>query len=187
MIDYTEFIVALKSSWIRRILHTDTKWVKLLEATLQMKVSELLQKGSAFILDISKRIGNMFWKDVFTSWVKITNANTDIDSNILNDHIWFNPKVKINNAPIFFKHYYNARFVFIRDLFDKDGNFLSLQVNIKTNFIEYTGLKKAVLSVLPNQIKTNLIGPILPKTLMFFYKNSKGCKDMYSILLYKKR
>ena len=91
MIDYTEFIVALKTSWIRRIFHTDTKWVKLLEATLQMKVSELLLKGSVFILDISKTVQNRFWKDVLTSWVKITNANSDIDSNILSDHIWYNP------------------------------------------------------------------------------------------------
>ena len=31
MIDYQEFICALKSSWIKRLLHSDAKWTKLIE------------------------------------------------------------------------------------------------------------------------------------------------------------
>ena len=27
MVDYTEFISALKSSWVRRLIHSDAKWV----------------------------------------------------------------------------------------------------------------------------------------------------------------
>lgn len=191
MTDYTEFTVALKSSWIRRLFHADSKWIKLLESTLQMKVSELLQKGSDFISNISKRINNVFWKDVFLSWVKIININSQIDPYILNEHIWFNPKVKIDNTSIFLKHYYNAGFVFIKDLLDSDGNFLRLQdmlkLNIKTNFVEYAGLKKAVLAEFPNHFGKKLIGPTLPKSIMLFYKNSKGCKDIYNILLHTKR
>jgi hypothetical protein len=141
---------------------------------------------------MSKRIGNMFWKDVFISWIKIISANRDTDTYILNDHICrFNPKIKINNMPIFFKHYCNARLVYIRNILDSEGNILSLQdirkLNIKTNFIEYAGLKKSsvVYSSKPHRNKFH-IGPIIPKSLKLFYKNSKGCKDMYNILLYNK-
>jgi hypothetical protein len=63
----------------------------------------------------------MFWKDVFISWIKITSANSDVYYNILNDHKRFNLKAKVDNVPVYFKHFYNARHVFIRDLYDGEG------------------------------------------------------------------
>ena len=59
MTDYNECIVALKSSWIRRMIHANNKWVRLLESILEIKISELLSKGSNFLLNTSQRIDNM--------------------------------------------------------------------------------------------------------------------------------
>lgn len=68
--------------------------------------------------------------------------------NIWYEQIWDNPKIQIENKPIFLKHYFNAGIFLLCDLYNLDGNFLSyeqfLEMNIKTNFIEYCGIKKAV-------------------------------------------
>ena len=61
MIDYMEFVCALKSTWIRRLIHSNTKWVKLFESELGLKIETLWEKGSDFITNISNKISNKFW------------------------------------------------------------------------------------------------------------------------------
>lgn len=63
MIDYMEFVCALKSTWIRRLIHSNTKWVKLFESELGLKIETLWEKGSDFITNISNKIRNKFWKE----------------------------------------------------------------------------------------------------------------------------
>ena len=97
MIDYFEFITALKSSWIRRLMQCRTKWKNLLEAIIKEKVNSLWLKGTDFIADISNSINNIFWKEVFCSWIKIVKITADQIENIPFEHVWFNPRLKINN------------------------------------------------------------------------------------------
>lgn len=48
MIDYSAFIPALKSSWIKRLINSNAKWVKLLETTLGIEISNLWKRGLDF-------------------------------------------------------------------------------------------------------------------------------------------
>lgn len=65
----------------------------------------------------------------------------------------------------------------------EDGNFVSLEIlrnsNVRTNFLEYMGLKRAVFERLKasnnNKVK---YGQFIPNVLGIFYKQSKDCKDM---------
>lgn len=41
MIDYKEFMLALKSTWIRRLLHSSPKWIHILESEMNTSVSNL--------------------------------------------------------------------------------------------------------------------------------------------------
>ena len=52
MIDYRKFITALKSTWIRRILHSNSKWVPLLESVIHCNTGNLWKRGFLFVLDI---------------------------------------------------------------------------------------------------------------------------------------
>lgn len=61
MIDYMEFVCALKSTWIRRLIHSNATWVKLFESELGLKIETLWEKGSDFITNISNKISNKFW------------------------------------------------------------------------------------------------------------------------------
>lgn len=187
-----EFVCALKSTWIRRLIHSNTKWVKLFESELGLKIETLWEKGSDFITNISNKIRNKFWKEDLLDWVKIVMSYSQNDIKVLNEHIWFNPNIKINNSSIFIKNYFNCGYKFIKDLMTEEGNFVSLETlensNVKTNFLEYRSLKGAVFERL-KALNNNKVeyGPFIPNSLSIFYKQSKGCKDMYYVLIDNKK
>lgn len=58
--------------------------------------------------------------------------------------------------------------------------------NVKTNFLEYMGLKKSILERLKASNNNNH-GPFIPNSLTMFYKQNKGCKDMYCVLINNKK
>lgn len=45
MIDFIEFVCGLKSTWIRKLIHSNTKWVKYFETELGLKIETLWEKG----------------------------------------------------------------------------------------------------------------------------------------------
>ena len=194
MIDYFEFITALKSSWIRRLMQCRTKWKNLLEAIIKEKVNSLWLKGTDFIADISNSINNIFWKEVFCSWIKIVKITADQIENIPFEHIWSNPRLKINNELSYQKSFHRVGLSLIIDLFDTDGEFLSQETlkhfNVNMNFLDYAGLRKTVLKRIELcDIKNTKLAmqPFIPSTIAVFLKNIKGCKDMYNILISKKK
>ena len=60
MIDNQEFICALKSSWIKRLLHSDAKWTKLIEIIFKIDMRDLWKKGLDFISNLSLNTTNIF-------------------------------------------------------------------------------------------------------------------------------
>ena len=147
MLEYFEFITALKLSWIRRLMQCRTKWKNLLEAIIKEKVNSLWLKGTDFIADISNSINNIFWKEVFCSWIKIVKITADQIENIPFEHIWSNTRLKINNELSYQKSFHRAGLSLIIDLFDTDGEFLSQETlkHFNVNFLDYAGLRKTVL------------------------------------------
>ena len=115
-----------------------TKWKNLLEAIIKEKVNSLWLKGTDFIADISNSINNIFWKEVFCSWIKIVKITADQIENIPFEHIWFNTRLKINNELSYQKSFHRVGLSLIIDLFDTDGEFLSQETlkhfNVNVNF-----------------------------------------------------
>lgn len=194
MIDYKEFMLALKSTWIRRLLHSSPKWIHILEAEMNTSVSNLWSRGTEYTLKICKLIHNCFWKEVLLSWTKITDCQITIKELIPFEHIWYNPRIKINKASVFLKQYFNNGMICIIDLFDLNGNFITYETiinsKVKTNYVEYVGLRNAIFEYIGTcnmtQVKQK-IQPYIPMPLKVFYKSKKGCKDMYNLLTREKK
>lgn len=198
MVDYGNFITALKATWMRRLIKTDTKWVKLLESILKISISEIWRNGPNYSYLLCKKLENSFWKEVLLSWLKIIEQTPLSRPQIINDNIWHNPQITIDNKSIFIKSYVNKGFIFVSDLLNIDGTFRKFDelkhINPKTNFIEYASLRTAVTTRLhtqdihlPNLQNTLQYGPIVPNHILLFINTCKGCKPMYNILLDKKR
>ena len=60
-IDYPAFIIALKSSWIKRLINSNAYWVKLLETTLEIEISIVRKRELDFTCDLLKKITNLYY------------------------------------------------------------------------------------------------------------------------------
>lgn len=78
MIDNKEFMLALISKWIKKLLHSSPKRIHILEAEMNRSVSNLRPSGTEYILKICKTIHNSLWEEVLLSWTKITDSQIAI-------------------------------------------------------------------------------------------------------------
>ena len=194
MLNIQHFMTALKSTWIRRLFTTNAKWKLLFEITTKLSVQKLVICGDYFIKIQFKKLNNSFWKDVLYSWWLIQQKQIPGSINeLIRTNIWHNNKITVDHKPIFYEHYIKNGVIFIQDLIDEQGQFLTLEMfrnkyNLCSHFLEYASLVKAVkkyiydtLSItnIQNVIITN---PIFPFKLQLFLITTKGCKEMYNIL-----
>ena len=105
--------------------------------------------------------------------------------------IWNNKDVRINNAPVFYKSFFESGIICVNDpLFDLNNlnsyNIISKHVG-KVNFLTWAGLRHAI----PSHLKmSNYTFMTRPPTLAIndkvFNVLKKKSKDYYSLLLSKK-
>lgn len=82
------------------------------------------------------------------AWVKLCNLSKPITfTDILSENLWNNNDIKIENRPIFYRHWFNKKK--LKDLFDEQGNLMDvhnfcLKYQIRVNFLEYFGVRAAV-------------------------------------------
>lgn len=133
MLDINNYNLGLKSSWIKRILYSqETKWKVLLGKIVS--IEKILKTGSDYINVVKKEIKNPFWKDTFTVF-QIIQEKLEVQSwdEFITQHIWNNPKIKIENKTVFYTNWFDKNIVYIADLLDENGNFYSLQDLQKKN------------------------------------------------------
>ena len=83
--------------------------------------------------------------------------------------------------------------LYINDLMDPEGGFYSLEalrrkyVNLRTNFLEYHGLRRTIIESFRNvSLFTNakpVAKPFIPINIDILLKDKKGCRRIYKILL----
>ena len=101
MIELNEFIIALKASWIRRLVANDSKYKSLFK-NIYTNVNNLINRGSAFAQETKRNCQNKFWVDVLTAWNTYCSVVTpQIADNIIGINLWDNKSLKINDKPIF--------------------------------------------------------------------------------------
>ncbi len=94
MIDFENFMIALKSSWIRRLIFSNSKWTNLFKANFGHNMQTLMKFGIDFTNMIMKNSNNRFWKDVLQCWRTIIDVQKGNCDRLFNEHIWYNPDIK---------------------------------------------------------------------------------------------
>lgn len=61
------------------------------------------------------------------------------------------------------------------------------ECSCQTHFVEYTGLKNAILTRLDTVDMSKEVGPNIPNFILLFHKNTKDCKAIYNIVITNKR
>ena len=96
MINLNLFILALKTTWVRKLFQTECKWDILFSTINQEK---LFNFGNDYISYIKENVvKNKCWKDVFHAW----NTFFDKEENFtweyfLSSPLWMNKTIKIEN------------------------------------------------------------------------------------------
>ena len=194
VLDIQSYITSLKSTWIRKYLKGNGRWKILFEKTIN--VNYLINFGSDYIKVCSNSITNLFWKDTLHCWKEITDIEQKNlkNINILTEPLWYNNKFKIDGKSFFYKKLYDKGIYCLGHLIGENSMLMDYQtfttyINIQFNFIQYLGMVKVIQEFITNNntvILNKITFPILPNTVSFFYKHSKGAKDMYNILISNK-
>ena len=69
MINVDAFIKGLKSTWIRRLLISNSKWQYIIKSDLNIK--DLINFGKSYPESLIKQINNPFWSDVIKSYSSV--------------------------------------------------------------------------------------------------------------------
>ena len=106
--------MALKSTWIRKILNTEGIWQNLLFQNVNKAF--LLQCGEQYLDEYINKNKNAFWTDVFKAWKELrTKDSKENIQNLANKPIWMNNDIKVGGNCVFYKHWYRNGIVFIND------------------------------------------------------------------------
>ena len=115
----------------------------------------MLGFGDVFILNTLKQEKEIFWEDVFKSWIcfiKTRNSVNVIKSNFHAFPIWYNSEIEVNNKTIFIKSWYQNGVKTVGD-FLQDGGFFYTRDAFAQGFhlpnlgtMQYNGIVCAISS-----------------------------------------
>ena len=119
---------ALKITWVKRLLDDSNAYWKILVHNQLPETGEYLWNCNFCKEDVKyafPNLHNQFWRDVLISWAEYNYFTPTNRTEILNQHIWFNSFIKINNEVLFYKNWFHRGITKVCDLFKKDGSFLN--------------------------------------------------------------
>ena len=135
---------------------------------------------------IQNKIKNKFWIDVLHAYSDILQlTGEDTEHFVLSSPIFYNNKIMIGNQPIYIKRWDQQGIKSINDLIHENGEFLSQDefehtYNIKTNFVQFLGLKQAIMAYARTyniiSFSKKLHTPLLPASIHLLIKSKKGGK-----------
>ena len=186
MINLKAFIQGLKLTWVRRLFHSESNWVKLYKYSEQIDFTELAYLGPV------KASKNKFWKEVFDSWNNLKELHLPrYPGDVLSTSLWNNNSIKVGNSTVYYKNWAKRGIWTVNDLnIDNQGNIMSFQdfqqtYNLRPMFLQFYGktltVKKWLCYTGVNVHEKNP-QPLMPFNIGLFLKFRKGSKDMYNVL-----
>lgn len=121
MLEINNFLKSLKCSWIRRLFKERKPWMDIFFAIHGNEVTtNILNFGDKYMHNITKH-SNVFWKDVFQSYLPIFQALDNIISNqkLIFMPVWYNTNICVDNKTIYVKLWYEHGVKIISDFLNK--------------------------------------------------------------------
>ena len=188
MTNLNAFINALKSTWVRRILTSDSKWQEFIKIHLNLK--KLMSCNTEFIRETYNTISNEFWKDVLKSVIDIDMRTEATEERILESPLYYNRNITINGTHIFYRKWYDKGIRFVNDLVKENGKFYKLEemkhkTGITLNYLQYQGIINSIktyMSKINIKLERKIENPIRPSHIKIFMQQKSGAQAMYNIL-----
>ena len=194
MIDISQFINALKISWIRRLI-TENKDCFIIHNTMYPFYDKCYIYGSDYIKSILDRIDNPFWFDTYKALYSLALTYKPTNwKEFLCSPLWYNHNIKVGRKSCFIRNWCQAGVVSINDIIDRNGTFYTLQAfqeifSINTNFLTYHGIiascERYLQSCSFHHLPLKELQPSRSNLIKIITKDTKGCRSIYDILVYK--
>ena len=161
MVDIYSFLTTLKLSWVKRLTEIDSS--SLNSAHLYPVLCNLEKFGFAYIEACISNIENPFWQDVLKHLKKLSRSKRKYEieiSNIIDEPIFYNPKIKRGNKTIYIKEWETLGILKIKDVLNAENQcmdyvcFKEKYIAPNTNFIVYFGIISAI-KIFMNNVKRN--------------------------------
>ena len=188
MINLNAFINALKSTWIRRLLTSDSKWQEFIK--MHVNLEKLTSFNTEFIRERCNTLKNQFWKDVFKSFLDINRKTEETEEQILKTPLFYNRNIIVDGTHVLYTNLYNKGIRFINNLVKEKGKFYNLQeiresIGIPVNYLHYQGIIDSIKSYLlcvNIRLKQKIESPFIPSHIQIFMQQKSGAQAMYNIL-----
>ena len=152
------FCHALKLSWMKRLIDVSNSspWKVLFVDKIEKIGGENFWFFHNFRSDKVMKHLTPFWKNIFSVWAHLQELTTTPKS-IQSELLWLNPKILVNNKPLFKPNWLKKGIKYINDLIDVNGSFLNLdsfrnKFDIQSNFLEYNGIITAIKTKWKNEL-----------------------------------
>ncbi|KAL9978135.1 hypothetical protein ACROYT_G015622 [Oculina patagonica] len=158
MIDINKFNQSLKVSWIQKYLDptNDGKWKFVFEDSLKKHGGRDIFTCNLHKDDIpTLGVCNPFVQEVLEAWAELhfTDVTDITDVNVGDQIIWYNSLIRINDRPVFHKHWFNHGICKISHLLDENGTLLRYD-ELRIKFPELKWFESfAVLSAIRSFIR----------------------------------
>ena len=186
MIHFKSFLDSMKLTWIKKLLYSEaSRWKNIPLFILNntklginvFKCNCSFENMNAYVRSLINDLPS-FYKNLVKTWLSTNRTLTHEQVNNWGDQvIWNNICITSNGKVLHYTEWINKGIVFVSDMYDKDGNFLSLdRINHKFNqpgsiYFQYQILKQAILKVCKSH-KISSTGTSNDKPTMFYYGNS---------------
>lgn len=161
MINVRLYIAALQASWVPRIIKADKEeaWVSVLNYTVKNQLGCTVNDLLLTNITDSKScqvFNNLptFIREVIFNYNRCKDLNSMCKNNNATDiasrFVWGNTQIKFKNKCLWYKHWLEAGFKYIKDFFDNTGEFITpksilQKLSKKNNWMcEYITLKKSI-------------------------------------------
>ena len=193
MICIRSFCHAQKITWVKKLLdiHNQSDWKKLFESKMEALGGNYIWNCTDVELQKVKKRLNTFWIHVLEAWSKYgkTFTNEVNENNVLQQTLFLNTKIKMQNQPIFLKQWFLAGVRFVNDIINEEGRIMTHRefcrtYNVAADFLTYN----AVMYAIPNewkQIASNYgkkVPEAIPEHVTRIQNIKKASKFAYEIL-----
>ena len=188
MIHTESFIKTMKLSWIRRILVSESSWMKLFDYIIEEDSKYIFMFGDNYIQKLISKTCNPFWKEVLKNLYEFKSKMRIKDQDLIYQPIWYNSNIKIGNDSIFYKSWFKKGICNVHHMFTKDGLFMSYQqftdrYQFYPPYTLFYGLKQAILTRWPylqNMVLYDLPNyPTFIRFLMIYKSNSISVYNVF--------
>ena len=153
-------------------------------------IDKISSSGERYPLICAKNTNNLFWKEALLALQDFISISLKNERSLGNIPLLYNSKICIENRPIHFKSFFENGILFLSDLIDQSGNFLSFaefKSLYDTNlcFITYHGIIQAVRKGYPSISNNDIvkISPNITKPIYMLIKDKKGSKSIYDTFI----